>query len=100
MSFTESERIALACRASTLQERLAGHFLPVPSDTGTELAEARWQRWCETLGGQEALRQRLSWDGISEPHARACLGSVWPAEGQPWIDALARTLAARCDVAD
>ena len=63
-------------RASTLDERLAGNFEPVPG--GEAEADLRWAAW-QTLAAEDDPRRmarRLAFDGLDEAHVRPLLGKV------------------------
>lgn len=67
---------ALWARASTLDERLSGDFLPVPG--GEAEAEQRWAAWqaLAAEGDAQRMARRLAFDGLEQAQVRPLLGAV------------------------
>lgn len=87
---------ALWARASTLDERLSGAFLPLAG--GEAEAALRWTAWLELAAEDDPQRmaRRLAFDGLEEPRVRSLLGSVVAradAALPPEFDLLAEALA-------
>jgi len=87
---------ALWARASTLDERLSGAFLPVSG--GEAEAELRWSAWLALAaeGDERRLARRLAFDGLDEARVRPLLGNVAAhpeAALPPEFDLLAEALA-------
>ena len=86
----------LWARASTLDERLSGNFVPVPG--GEADAELRWEAW-QTLaaeGDSRRMARRLAFDNLEEARVRPLLGTVAARPGvalPPEFDLLAEALA-------
>ncbi|MGM9482973.1 type 2 lanthipeptide synthetase LanM [Roseateles sp. NT4] len=76
MPATDETLRALWARASTLDERLSGDFLPAPG--GEAEAEQRWAAWQSLAAEGDACRmaRRLAFDGLDEAHVRSLLGAV------------------------
>ena len=82
---------ALAARASTLDERLAGHVVADPAESDDVRTAARLDHWrlAAADGDDQAFLRRLEWDGLSVAEVRPLLGTVrWPAGVPlpPWVD--------------
>ena len=86
----------LWARASTLDERLSGKFVPVPG--GEADAELRWEAW-QTLaadGDSRRMARRLAFDNLEEARVRPLLGTVAARPGvalPPEFDLLAEAMA-------
>jgi len=106
----------LWARASTLDERLSGDFLPLPG--GEAEAEQRWAAWLNLAAEDDPRRmaRRLAFDRLDEARVRALLGTVQarngaalPAEfellgaalsGKPQADAATAEVLARTPFAE
>ena len=82
---------ALAARASTLDERLAGHVVADPAESDDVRTATRLDHWrlAAADGDDQAFLRRLEWDGLSVAEVRPLLGTVrWPAGVPlpPWVD--------------
>jgi type 2 lantibiotic biosynthesis protein LanM len=97
---TEALLRDLWARASTLDERLGGDFLPLPGDEAE--AELRWNAWLTLAaeGDPRRLARRLAFDCLDEDRVRPLLGRVrardgaaLPPEFALLADALAPTAA-------
>ena len=64
-------------RASTVDERLSGEFLPAEGIHADAIDE-RLQAWCQALGNGDwdRLERRLAWDGLDLDSVRPALGPV------------------------
>ncbi|MFN3304811.1 MAG: peptidase domain-containing ABC transporter, partial [Roseateles sp.] len=100
MQATDSLLRDLWARASTLDERLGGDFLPLPGDEAE--AQLRWNAWLTLAaeGDPRRLARRLAFDGLDEDRVRPLLGRVrardgaaLPPEFALLADALASTTA-------
>jgi type 2 lantibiotic biosynthesis protein LanM len=98
MTWSESALRALWARASTLDERLSGAFVPVPG--GEAEADERYAAWLELAaeGDPRRLARRLAFDGLDEARVRPLLGDVaaradapLPAEFALLAEAMAAT---------
>src|SRR5215813_2089161 len=67
-------------KASSIQDRLNGAFVPAESPVKGQAAdvEARLQQWCQnvTKGDSARFKNRFLWDGIDLETVRAVLGPV------------------------
>lgn len=86
----------LAARASTLDERMAGGF--VPTATPTQDGRRRLERWSSQIspGGPERFRERLALAGWREAQVARFIGPVELAEDAalpPWAQRLPRLLS-------
>ena len=64
-------------RASTVDERLSGEFLPAEG-IHADAIDKRLQAWCQALGNGDwdRLERRLAWDGLDLDSVRPALGPV------------------------
>lgn len=99
MELTREELIAIAERATSLQERLNGAYLPVSPDNPNQhkikKIDARLKQWADVVaeGDPELFAKRLAYDGF-DPHT-ICpfLGDVEFAQSAPrWTEVLNRIL--------
>ena len=76
MTWSEPALRALWARASMLDERLSGAFVPVPG--GEPEADERYRAWLALAaeGDPQRLARRLAFDGLDEAHVRPLLGNV------------------------
>src|SRR5918997_2010235 len=84
-------------RASSIEERLSGDFVPVEG-ADAALVEERLEAWCQTLGkgDWDRLERRLAWDGLDPETVRPALGPVRLREGARlpgWSELLAEALS-------
>ena len=83
-------------RASTLDERLSGGFVPVPG--GEADADMRWEAWqvLAAEGDPRRMSRRLAFDGLEEARVRPLLATVAARPGvalPPEFELLADVLA-------
>jgi type 2 lantibiotic biosynthesis protein LanM len=93
---SDSALRALWARASTLDERLSGDFVPVPG--GEADADMRWEAWrvLAAEGDPRRMARRLNFDHLQEARVRPLLGTVAARPGAalpPEFDLLADALA-------
>lgn len=80
---SRAELVTLVERASNLEERIHGPFVPV--DTGVDaLVERRLERWRMAVakGDDAAFQRYLEWRGLDPDRARRVLGAVRWAGGE------------------
>jgi type 2 lantibiotic biosynthesis protein LanM len=83
-------------RASSVEERLSGDFVPVEG-ADAALVQERLEAWCQALGKGDwgRLERRLGWDGLDLDTVRPALGPVRLSDGAPlpeWAELLAEVL--------
>lgn len=83
--FTPQELRTLAARASTLQERHTGQFVPVNTRKNIAVAKNRFSDWVKSAsGGDRFLMSDILTDRNIDPSkAETLFGEVELAEGQP-----------------
>lgn len=87
----EDELRTLAARASTLDERLSGPYVPIAEPGSREVANARYNAWVvSATDGQSALLQRLcAYRGLDLTAIKPLFGPVALPPGEPmpgWIE--------------
>ncbi len=93
-------------RAAFLSERVAGGFQRIDKSARFVNSDPLWTRWCDLLGGEAQLAERLGWLGLDVAQAQALLqdGQVaaWlePAQQPPWAAILAEALTQSAPVAE
>jgi type 2 lantibiotic biosynthesis protein LanM len=77
-NFTSFELRDLAARASTIEERLDGDFVPVDDEASAAKADRHLRTWCDlaTAGDDVSFRRRLIADGIDVDAIQPLLGDV------------------------
>lgn len=93
---SEQDLVEIVERASTVDERLSGDFVPVEGGD-VALVDKRLEAWSQALGkgDQDRFRRRLAWDGLDPETVRPALGPVRLREGAPlpeWSELLAEAL--------
>jgi type 2 lantibiotic biosynthesis protein LanM len=93
---SQQDLVEMAERASTLDERLGGGFVPAGGEDA-DLVDSRLEAWSQALGrgDWDRLRRRLAWDGLDPESVRPALGPVRLREGATlpgWSELLAETL--------
>ena len=93
---SEQDLVEIVERASTLEERLSGDFVPVEG-ADAALVDERLEAWCQALGrgDWDRLERRLAWDGLDPETVRPALGHVRLREGASlpeWSGLLAEVL--------
>jgi hypothetical protein len=93
---SEQDLTGIVERASSVEERLSGDFVPVEG-VDAALVDERLEAWCQTLGkgDWDRLERRLAWDGLDPEMVRAALGPVRLREGAAlpeWSGLLAEAL--------
>jgi type 2 lantibiotic biosynthesis protein LanM len=83
-------------RASSVDERLSGDFVPVEG-VDAALVDERLETWSQALGkgDWDRLERRLAWDGLTLETVRPALGPVRLRDGAPlpeWSELLAEVL--------
>jgi type 2 lantibiotic biosynthesis protein LanM len=105
---SKQDLVEIVERASSLEERLSGDFVPVES-ADAALVDERLEAWCQALGkgDRDRLRRRLAWDGLDLETVRPALGPVRLRDGAPlpeWsgllVEALSLTPPERREEAD
>ncbi|HEX7169286.1 MAG TPA: type 2 lanthipeptide synthetase LanM, partial [Rubrobacter sp.] len=79
---SEQDLVEIVERASTLEERLSGDFVPVEG-ADAALVDERLEAWSQALGrgDRDRLGRRLAWDGLDPETVRPALGPVRLREG-------------------
>lgn len=94
MQLGDDELRNIVSRALTLSERLQRH----PTGHADTAARVRWERWTHLLGGDDALRSRLSEAAaIDESTAMAALNEELPVAEIPAWALILREILAACD---
>jgi type 2 lantibiotic biosynthesis protein LanM len=93
MKISQSELVQIVERASTIAERLAGHFIPIASPQSVRAADYRFQRWCESVapGNLAKFERYLAWEELNFSTVLPVLGDMRLADGQSlpqWTETL------------
>ena len=90
----KGELRTLAARASTLDERLSGRYVPITQPGNCEAATARYNAWAAsaTDSQPDLLHRMCAYRGLDLKAIKPLFGSVALAPGEPmpaWIDTFA-----------
>ncbi len=93
-AFSDQELLALAARASTLDERLSGSYVPIAPEQSDAKADASFNAWSASAsGGDPALLDKIcAHRGLDAGRIKPLFGDVALAPAQPrpdWIDTFA-----------
>ena len=79
---SEQDLVEIVERASTLDERLGGDFVPAEGGDAA-LVDERLEAWSQALGkgDWDRFQRRLAWDGLDPETVRPALGPVRLREG-------------------
>jgi type 2 lantibiotic biosynthesis protein LanM len=93
MEFTREALIEIACKASTITERLGTQFLSNEAHTDDAIVNSRIEKWCQGVaqGKWKNFEKRLAWDGLDLSMVRRVLDSVGIAH-EGYLPAWVKTL--------
>lgn len=91
ITFTPDDLRDLAARASILDERLAGGYVPVDTPESAAEAERRLEAWCKaaTDGDTELFQTYLAREGFDIETAKPLLGKMRLGDEQAtpaWVE--------------